>query len=160
MIGLGAIFTAVSAVSGIFTSWFSHKTAKIEAQRDVELSEIKAGVEVQQGSWKDEYLVLLWTLPIIPAILDAVLHWDPQMRVFLQVIDRLPTWYTGLLITITGASFGIRGMNAWKSGKLERELTWDRHEKNGNGKSTPKSSTHESDPYAAVRPSPVPQDGG
>lgn len=163
MLGIGAIFSGIGAVaqaiSGPIQSWFSHKTAKVEAARDVELSEIRAGVEVQQGSFKDEYLVLLWTAPILPAMLDSIIHWDPGMTVFLTVINSLPTWYTGLLITITGASFGVRGMNAWKSGKLERELTWDRHEKNGhnggiNGGAKPP------DPYAAVRPDPLPKSDG
>ena len=132
MFGIGAIIGAVGSIADVFGKWFQHKTAKAEAQRDVELSEIRAGVEVQQGSLKDEYLVVLWTAPLIPALLDSLIHWDPSMAVFLKVVQTLPVWYTGLLITITGASFGVRGMNAWKSGKLERELTWDRNEKNDN----------------------------
>ena|SRR3990167_194638 len=157
--GIGAIFGAVGDVA---KGWFAHKTAKIDAARDVELAEIRAGVEVQAGSFKDEYLLILWTLPLIPAIFDAVLHWDPSMSTFLRVVESLPLWYTSLLITITGASFGVRAMNSWKSGKLERELTWDRHEKNGkanDNKVGKRPVEVPKDPYAAVRPSPLPPEG-
>ena len=162
MLGIiGGIGTIFSAISGIAQGWFNHKIEATKARRDVELSEISAQVEVQKDSFKDEYLLILWTLPLIPALFDAVLHWDPSMQTFLRVIDSLPAWYTGLLITITGASFGIRGMNAWKSGKLERELTWDRHEKNGKKPADEGTRPVEppKDPYAAVRPSPLPPEG-
>lgn len=150
--GIGAIF---GAVGDIAKGWFTHKTAKVEAARDVELSEIRAGVEIQQGSWKDEYLVILWTAPLIPAMLSAIIEWDPSMQTFLLVVDSLPTWYTTLLITITGASFGIRAMTNWKSGVLERELTWDRYEKNGKKPADVGKRPVEppKDPYEAVRPS-------
>ena len=134
--GVGAIFTAVSA--GI-QSWMAHKTAKVEAARDVELETIKAGVEIQKGSWKDEYFTVFWTWPLYPVIVEAAWKWDPS--IFIAFVVALPVWYQTILIGMTTASFGVKTFKDWKAGTLERELTWDRHEKNGNGRrdDTPKA---------------------
>lgn len=128
---LSAVGGIFSSISGIAQGWFNHKIEKAKAARDIEVEQIKAGVQIQGGSWKDEYLVVLWTAPIIPAMLDSIIHWDPNMTVFLAVVNALPSWYTGLLLTITTASFGIKGLVNWKASKLDRELKWDRHAKNG-----------------------------
>jgi len=128
---IGPIFTAIS---GAVQSWFNHKTEAVKAAREIEVEQIRAGVQIQGGSWKDEYLVILWTAPIIPAMLDSLIHWDPSMSVFLKVVNELPVWYTSLLLTITTASFGVKGLLNWKASKLDRELKWDRHEKNGDGR--------------------------
>ena len=131
---LGGVF---SAIVNIAQGWFKHRAAKTEATRDVQLASIRAQVDIQTGSFKDEYLVILWTAPLIPALLDSIIHWDPSMTTFLTVVGALPLWYTSLLITITGASFGVRSLQNWKSSKLDREIRWGNHEevvrKNGNG---------------------------
>jgi hypothetical protein len=126
MLGIiSAVASIFTAVGGIAKGWFDHKVKKAEVARDVELAEIQAQQGIQIGSWKDEYLIILWTAPIIPALLDSVINWDPSMSVFLGVVQRLPVWYTSLLITITGASFGVRSMQNWKAAKLGREIAWE-----------------------------------
>jgi len=156
--GIAGIFTAVS---GIFQGWFQHKIAATQAARDTEITQIQAGVQIQQGSWKDEYLVIFWSMPLWPAIADSVIHWDPQMKVFLGVVNNLPVWYTTILIGMTTASFGVKTFKEWKSSVLDREMKWDTHEKNGgNGKKKGlEPPVEDTDPYAAVRPTP-PGNGG
>ena len=126
-LGVGAIFTAIG---GAVSSWMQHKTAKVEAARTVEVENIRAGVEIQKGSWKDEYFTIFWTWPLYPVIVEAGWKWDPS--IFINFIVALPVWYQTLLIGMTTASFGVKTFKDWKAGMLDREMKWDRH-KNGNG---------------------------
>ena len=131
---LGPLFSMIGSVAG---GWFKHKLAKTEAARDVEIESIRAQVDIQTGSWKDEYLVIMWTMPLWPAIFDSVLHWDPSMTVFLNVVNTLPAWYTTMLIGMTTASFGVKAFQNWKSNKLDREIIWEKAT-NGKPKDTAK----------------------
>ena len=159
--GVAGIF---SAVSGIAQGWFAHKTAKVEAARQVEITTIQAGVDIQKGSWKDEYFTIFWTAPLYQPLFGAIWYWDAS--IFINYVAALPAWYTTILIGMTTASFGVKTFKDWKAGVLDREMTWDRHEKNGktsggNVGSAPPSglAEGEKDPYAAVRPSPLPDAG-
>lgn len=155
---LTLIGAALSAVSGIAQGWFKHKLARTEAARDIELSSISAGVEIQKGSWKDEYFTIFWTWPLYPVIIEAMWKMDPA--IFIAFVVALPTWYQTILIGMTTASFGVKTFKDWKAGVLDREIKWDRHEKNGGGNG---GNGHMSPPvedtYAAVRPTP-PGNGG
>jgi hypothetical protein len=120
---LGPLFSMIGSIA---SGWLKHKQAKTEAIRDVEIASIRAQVDIQKGSWKDEYLVIMWTMPLWPAIFDSVLHWDPYMTVFLEVVNGLPVWYTTMLIGMTTASFGVKAFQNWKANKLDREIIWER----------------------------------
>mgnify|MGYP001582858163 CR=1 FL=1 len=126
---LGGIGTVFSAISGLAQGWFKHKQAKTEAARDIELATISAGVEIQKGSWKDEYFTIFWTWPLYPVIAEAMWKMDPN--IFIAFVIALPVWYQTILIGMTTASFGMKTIKDWKAGVLDREMTWDRHEKNG-----------------------------
>jgi len=130
---LSALFgPVITAVAGAFGSWFKHKTAATEATRDINIEQIRAGVAVQGGSWKDEYFTIFWTAPLYPPLFGSVWYWNPQ--IFIDFVNALPGWYTTILIGMTTASFGVKTFKDWKAGVLDREMKWDRHEKNGKPK--------------------------
>jgi hypothetical protein len=68
--------------------------------------------EASASSWKDEYLVILLTSPVVaimygamtdsPEIIDRVKHG-------LETLELLPDWLSYLLYVAVTASFGVKG---------------------------------------------------
>ncbi len=89
------------------------KVAKAEAEAEVhkkiatgEIEWEKTMASASGDSWKDEYLVLVLTIP-------AILVFIPGMEDIVQrgfhVLDSLPDWYQNALMIAISASFGIKG---------------------------------------------------
>ena len=64
-----------------------------------------AAVKGSQNSWKDEWLVILFSVPLIlafiPGMEDVVSHGFQQL-------EQMPEWYQYSLGVIVAASFGVR----------------------------------------------------
>lgn len=85
---------------------------KIESRAEIEIANQKAAtgydlaaLEASKTSWKDEYLTVLITLPVIgsfiPGVQDSVLKgWE--------YLDRAPGWFQLSFIGIIAATFGLR----------------------------------------------------
>ena len=83
--------------------------AEAEVHKKVATGEIdweKTMASASGDSWKDEYLVLVLTIP-------AILVFIPGMEDIVQrgfhVLDALPDWYQNALMIAISASFGIKG---------------------------------------------------
>ena len=64
--------------------------------------------DASKDSWKDEYLVVVLTLP---AILVFVPSLTQHVREGFAVLETLPQWYQYLLFIAVTSSFGVRGAN-------------------------------------------------
>lgn len=68
--------------------------------------------DASAASWKDEYLVILLTSPVI-AIMYGAMTDDPQLiervQFGLQTLELLPDWFSYLLAIAVTASFGVKG---------------------------------------------------
>ena len=66
--------------------------------------------EIAQGnsstSWKDEYLTLLISIPLIMCFIPSLV---PYVREGFAVLETMPTWYQYTFSVIVAASFGVRG---------------------------------------------------
>ena len=124
---LGLIGPVFSAIGNIAKGYFEHKMAKVEANRQVELAEISAQVETQQGSWKDEWVTVVFTVPLVLGMFG----WTAPIEKLFAIMALAPGWYQTVISIIVTGSFGMSLHRQYTSGKLEREITWDRHEKNG-----------------------------
>ena len=84
------------------------KAAIEEAKHEASLERIRQ----QESSWKDEYLIIIWTAPIIGAFIPPL-----QDRVFegFEFIAALPNWYH---VGFVGISFAVFGVN--NLGKLPK----------------------------------------
>ena len=62
--------------------------------------------EASKDSWKDEYILLLWSIPLVLSFTgdDGV---DVVMRGF-EALEKAPNWYTMSLGIIVAASYGVR----------------------------------------------------
>lgn len=58
-------------------------------------------------SWKDEYLMLLFSIPLILAFIPATAGYVEQG---FAVLAKTPDWYMWLVVGIVSATFGLRWM--------------------------------------------------
>ena len=111
----------ISAVSSLGSQWLKQKQQKSQAKHVREIKQIAGEIELDHASvsdmrhsWKDEYLTLLMTTPIIAIFYGAITN-SPEvisrMTEALLVLNGLPEWYQWCVIGIVAASFGIRTFN-------------------------------------------------
>ena len=115
---LGPIVSAVASLGG---QWLKNRGEKAEAKHTRELRVINGEIDLDHASasgmkhsWKDEWLTLVFTLPIITIFISAILD-SPEtierMVAGVQVLTTLPEWYQWSILGIVAASFGIRTFN-------------------------------------------------
>ena len=88
------------------------KVAKAEAEAIVmqkkATGEIDWDLEMAKGSqssWKDEWLTILFSLPLILAFIPGM---EELVRNGFQQLEQMPEWYQYSLGVIVAASFGTR----------------------------------------------------
>ena len=74
---------------------------KATAEVDWDLEAIKAS----NNSWKDEWLVILFSIPMIMAFIPGL---EGVVARGFEQLDMMPDWYQYSLGVIIAASFGIR----------------------------------------------------
>ena len=89
------------------------KLTKIKAETEIinkQLQgEIDWDVEAIKGSkesWKDEYLTILFSIPLLLCFLPFTVEYVERG---FEALSRTPDWYKYVLGVIVSASFGIRG---------------------------------------------------
>ena len=117
----------LSAILGpigtIASSWLDGRNEKIKATTKVKVAQAEAEAFVMQkkatgeidwditqakaseGSWKDEWLTVVFTLPLILLLFGE----EERVNNFFLALTNCPEWYQYLLGTIVAASFGFRG---------------------------------------------------
>ena len=117
----------LSAILGpigtIASSWLDGRNEKIKATTKVKVAQAEAEAFVMQkkatgeidwditqakaseSSWKDEWLTVVFTLPLILLMFGE----EERVNNFFLALTNCPEWYQYLLGTIVAASFGFRG---------------------------------------------------
>ena len=76
-------------------------------------------LEARQSDWKDEFVLVVLTLPIL-VIAWGVFSDDPgaleKVKTFFEHFAALPTWFSTLWILVVGSIFGIKGTQIFKNG--------------------------------------------
>jgi uncharacterized ion transporter superfamily protein YfcC len=76
-------------------------------------------LEARQSDWKDEFVLIIISLPI------AVLAWavvsdDPEalekIKLFFEYFSQLPSWFTNLWILVVASIYGIKGTQIFRGG--------------------------------------------
>lgn len=74
---------------------------------DAEIEWDREGLNQMKYSWKDEYLVIVWTSPLWLAMLPF--DWAQRASTaFFETITNAPPWYIGGMAVMIAASFGVR----------------------------------------------------
>lgn len=113
---LNPLTSVLKAVASPVTTWIEGRNtvskAKAEAEAEVVKTAAKSSADwekiqaVNAGqSWKDEWLTLLFSIPLI-------LCFFPDTVVYVQngfdALEQMPDWYQYTLSVIVAASFGVR----------------------------------------------------
>jgi hypothetical protein len=139
---MGWIGSVISGIFGVITEpikeWQKRKTLEVqqedkqlERQHELNLKKIDVAYELaKQGqkieadwdtnaqtqmkyTWKDEYLMLLLSIPMIMAFIPSL---APYVEEGFRVLEKTPDWYMFSFIGIVSATFGLR----WLLGKVKR----------------------------------------
>ena len=87
---------------------------KSAATSEAEWEKIMA--EGTQNSWKDEYLVLLFSIPLILSFLPF--EWAKQaVTDGFAALEQMPQWYSYTLGVIVASSFAVRSATKFFRGK-------------------------------------------
>jgi len=123
MLGTGLFKTVFGAVGNIASTWVegavSEKKAKTEAKvamakAEATVMEKKATGEIDWDlkmadatatSWKDEWLTILFSIPLILAFIPGAEH---IVENGFQQLEQMPQWYQYSLGVIVSASFATR----------------------------------------------------
>ena len=123
---LSAIKVAVQAGSKIYANRQKAKMAMSEAQllhaeRQARGEEAYQGklLEARQSDWKDEFVLLVLTAPIL-VIAWGVFSDDPgaaeKIKMFFEQFQQLPSWFTNLWILVVASIYGIKGTQIFRNG--------------------------------------------
>ena len=76
-------------------------------------------LESRQSDWKDEFVLIVLTLPIL-VIAYGVFSDDPgasaKIKEFFEQFQQLPSWFTNLWILVVASIYGIKGTQIFKGG--------------------------------------------
>ena len=123
---LSAIKLAVSAGSKIYENKQKTKMAMSEAQL-MHATKMAQGeeqyqgklLEARQSDWKDEFVLLVLTAPIL-VIAWGVFSDDPgaaeKIKMFFEQFQQLPSWFTNLWILVVASIYGIKGTQIFRNG--------------------------------------------
>ena len=109
----GTIGQIASSITSLATSYIDGKTAVQKAEAQIRMKEATgdidwdlASIRATQGSWKDEWILLLFSIPLI---LDFCGDWGRQIvSEGFAALEAMPQYYQYTLGVIVSASFGTR----------------------------------------------------
>ena len=77
-------------------------------------------LEARQSDWKDEFVLVVLTLPIL-VIAYGVFSEDPaasaKIKEFFEQFQHLPSWFTNLWILVVASIYGIKGTQIFRNKK-------------------------------------------
>jgi len=124
---LGAIKLALNAGTHIYKKKQETKMLMADAQAQ-HASKMARGdleysgklLEARQSDWKDEFVLVVLTLPIL-VIAYGVFSDDPgasaKIKEFFEQFQQLPSWFTNLWILVVASIYGIKGTQIFKNNK-------------------------------------------
>ena len=81
-------------------------------------------LEARQSDWKDEFVLILLSTPII-ILAYAVVSNDPsvmdKVNIFFDHFSKLPSWFTNLWILVVASIYGIKGTQIFKGGMSNKK---------------------------------------
>ena len=124
---LGALKLAVNAGTHIFKKRQETKMRMADAQAahaermaTGELEYSGKLLEARQSDWKDEFILLILSAPVL-VLAWAVVSEDPtamdKVKLFFEYFSQLPSWFTNLWILVVASVYGIKGTQIWRNGQ-------------------------------------------
>ena len=121
-----ALKLGVNAASHIYKKRQETKMAMADAQH-MHASKMAKGeseyqgklLEARQSDWKDEFVLIILSAPIL-ILAWAVVSDDPtamdKVKLFFDMFSQLPSWFTNLWILVVASIYGIKGTQIFRNG--------------------------------------------
>jgi len=127
MAWLNVVSMAIKAGSHIYKKRQETKMAMADAQHRTAIAMAKGEkeyegklLEARQSDWKDEFVLLILSAPIL-VLAWAVISEDPsamdKIKLFFDYFSSLPSWFTNLWILGVASIYGIKGTQIFRNGK-------------------------------------------
>lgn len=100
MAWMTALTTLIGPVASIVGKWQDRRAQVAQAQHEAKIERIRA----QKGDWKDEFLLLIWSTPILISFVPPL---QPTAFAAFDYMKELPEWYMGGWVAISLAIFGV-----------------------------------------------------
>ena len=100
------MISILKAIGKLASTYLTGRIKKSEAKAKNAASWDEIAQTNSSTSWKDEYLTLLISIPLIMCFIPGAV---PYVREGFAVLDTMPTWYQYTFSVIVAASFGVRG---------------------------------------------------
>ena len=112
----------IGAVGGLASSYLDGKVAVQKANAEIRVKQATgeldwdiAAMNSTQNSWKDEWITLLFSIPLILAFCG---DWGNEIvQAGFTALEVMPTWYQYSLGGIVSASIGMRSVSKFFTGK-------------------------------------------
>ena len=112
------VIPIIDAVTRLAGTWLEGRVAKTKAKAKAEATVIikqaesaadwEAAMARNSGqSWKDEWLTLLFSVPLVMCFIPSMV---PYVRDGFVVLETMPDFYQYTLSVIVAASFGVRSV--------------------------------------------------
>lgn len=122
-----ALKLGLNAASHVYKKRQETKMAMADAQHTHAAKMAKGETEYQgkllearQSDWKDEFVLIILSAPIL-ILAWAVVSDDPtamdKIKLFFQYFSELPSWFTNLWILVVASIYGIKGTQIFRGGK-------------------------------------------
>ena len=122
-----ALKLGINAASHVYKKRQETKMAMADAQHTHAAKMAKGETEYQgkllearQSDWKDEFVLIILSAPIL-ILAWAVVSDDPtamdKIKLFFDYFSQLPSWFTNLWILVVASIYGIKGTQIFKGGK-------------------------------------------
>jgi len=119
MIPTNLILSGLKTIAHVYNNRQQSKRLMSDAQRLHAEKMAKGEIEYQtlvksdqQNSWKDEFVLLLVSSPVI-LLIWSVFSDDPNIKekidLFFDYFGNMPMWFQILFISVVGAVYGIKG---------------------------------------------------
>ena len=77
-------------------------------------------LEARQSDWKDEFVLIILSAPILilawAVVSDGPTAMD-KIKLFFDYFSQLPSWFTNLWILVVASIYGIKGTQIFRGGK-------------------------------------------
>tara|TARA_R100000458_G_scaffold6751_1_gene5378 strand:+ start:5334 stop:5663 length:330 start_codon:yes stop_codon:yes gene_type:complete len=96
---------AIKLVSQLGKTFLKGRIAKSEAKAKSAADWEAIAQQNAGNSWKDEWLTILFSLPLVMCFIPSAV---PYVKNGFAALQEMPTWYQYMLSVIVAASFGVR----------------------------------------------------
>lgn len=92
--------------------------AELMAKGEIQYEQVVK--QSQDNGWKDEFVLILISLPIL-VLIWSIFSDDPSIKekidIFFVQFGSLPMWYQALFVGVVGSIYGLKGVDIFKNNK-------------------------------------------